>query len=98
MNRITLIGNVTKDLELKTFIEGKSNYVKFILSISDMNNKSKDNNATFVNIIVFGKQVEVLCKYNTKGRKLFVEGKLSTGSYISKDNNRYTISVYLEEF
>lgn len=99
MNRVTLIGNVTKDLELKTFNEGKSNYVKFTLAINDMKNKSKDNNATFVNIIAFGKQAEILCKYTTKGRKLFVEGKLSTGSYVnSEGNKRYTTDVYLEEF
>ena len=40
MNRVTLIGNVTKDLELKTFNEGKSNYVKFTLAINDIKNKS----------------------------------------------------------
>lgn len=99
MNRATLIGNVTKDLELKTFNEGKSNYVKFTLAINDIKNKSKDNNATFVNIVAFGKQVEILCKYTTKGRKLFIEGKLSTGSYVNGEGNkRYTTDVDLEEF
>uniref|UniRef100_UPI0026211BB4 single-stranded DNA-binding protein n=1 Tax=Clostridium sp. TaxID=1506 RepID=UPI0026211BB4 len=67
MNKVTLIGNVVKELELKTYdgSEGKGSYTKFTLAINEYKHKDKDNNAVFINIIAFGKQAEVLNKYVT---------------------------------
>ncbi|WP_300379357.1 single-stranded DNA-binding protein, partial [Clostridium sp.] len=51
MNKVTLIGNVVKELELKTYdgSEGKGIYTKFTLAINEYKHKDKDNNAVFIN-------------------------------------------------
>ncbi|EOR28264.1 single-strand binding protein/Primosomal replication protein n, partial [Clostridium sartagoforme AAU1] len=70
MNRVTLIGNVVKDLELKNYnsSDGNGSYVQFTLAINDQRNKDKE--AVFISIVSFGKQAEILSKYLSKGRRI----------------------------
>ena len=99
MNRVTLIGNVVRDLELKNYnnLEEKGSYVQFTLAINDYRNKEKE--AVFINVVSFGKQAEVLSKYLSKGRRIAVEGKLNNFSYTnSKGEKKYGINVILDEF
>lgn len=99
MNKVSLIGNVTRDLELKNYNDGKGAYVRFTLAINSYNSKSKESSAEFVNIVAFGNKAEVLNKYVTKGRKLAVDGRLSTGSYINAEGEkRYATEVILSDF
>ncbi len=101
MNKVTLIGNVVRELELKTYdgSEGKGSYTKFILAVNEYRHKDKDNNAVFINVVAFGRQAEILGQYVTKGSKLGVEGKINTDSYInSKGEKKYGFVVTLERF
>ena len=49
MNEVTLIGNVVRDVELKTYdgSETKGSYVRFTLAINEYNYKNNENNAIF---------------------------------------------------
>ena len=99
MNRVTLIGNVVRDLELKNYnnLEEKGSYVQFTLAINDYRNKEKE--AVFINVVSFGKQGEVLAKYLAKGRRIAIEGKLNNVSYVnSKGEKKHSLNVILEEF
>jgi len=99
MNRVTLIGNVVRDLELKNYsnLEEKGSYVQFTLAINDYRNKEKE--AIFINVVSFGKQAEILAKYLSKGRRIAVEGKLNSVSYVnSKGEKKHSLNVNLEEF
>lgn len=99
MNKVTLVGNVVKNLELKKFNDGKSPYVQFTLAVNDYNYSKSENTATYINIVAFGKKAEILSQYTTKGRKLAVEGKIETGSYTDKDGvKKYTSNIILQDF
>jgi single-strand DNA-binding protein len=101
MNKVTLIGNLVRDLELKTYngSEKKGSYVRFTLAINDYIYKNNESNAVFINIVAFNKQAERLYKNLNKGDKIAVEGKLRTDSYINSDGEKkYSFEVILERF
>jgi len=76
---VSVIGNATKDAELRVSKDGVS-YVTFRLGVSGPNEES-----TFYNVLVFGHYGEVLKDKITRGREIFVNGKLqvSDKGYIS---------------
>lgn len=99
MNRVSLVGNVVRDLELKKFNDDKSAYVQFTLAVHDYSYSKAEKSATFINIVAFGKKAEILSQYTAKGRKLAVEGKIETGSYIDKDGvKKYIANIILQDF
>ena len=101
MNQVNLIGNVVRDLELKTYNngEGERKYLRFTLAINEYNFKIKDNIAAFIDVVAFDRKAEILSKYITKGRKLAVEGKIRPGSYLNNQGKKkYTVDVILNDF
>ncbi|SHJ98925.1 single-strand DNA-binding protein [Clostridium cavendishii DSM 21758] len=99
MNKVTLIGIVTKDLELKKSKASESIYTNFNLAIHSLRTKTKEEKTTFINIVAFGKQAEILCRYISKGSKLGVNGRLDVSSLIDEQGHkRYSTSVIVEEF
>lgn len=76
---VSVIGNATKDAERKVSKDGIS-YVTFRLAASN-----SDDTRAFYNVVVFGNYGEMLKSYITKGREIFVNGKLqvSEKGYIS---------------
>lgn len=75
----SVIGNATKDAEIKVSKDGVS-YVTFRVAVS-----GSDGAATFYNVVVFGHYGEVMKDHITRGRKVFVIGKLqiSEKGYVS---------------
>lgn len=101
VNRITLIGRVTRDLELKATTNGLS-VVKFGLA-TNYTYKNKDGekieNTTFHNIVAFGKVADVLNQYVVKGQELYVAGRQENKTYEKKDGTKgYSSEVMLEDF
>lgn len=96
MNKVVLIGRLTKDPDLK-FTAGNGNAVSnFTLAV---NRVGKDKEADFINCVAFGKIAETIAQYLTKGRQLAVFGNIRTGSYEAQDGTkRYTTDVYVEGF
>ena len=96
MNKVILIGRLTKDPELK-FAPGTGNAVtRFTLAV---NRHMKKEEADFINCVAFGKAGEVIAQYLTKGRSLAITGNIRTGSYDAKDGTkRYTTDVIVESF
>jgi single-strand DNA-binding protein len=78
MNKVILIGNLTRDPETLT----KDNWVmcKFGLAV-----RRDNDNADFLNIIAFGQLAENCAKYLAKGRKVAVDGRVQANSYKDKD-------------
>lgn len=76
---VSVIGNATKDAELKSSKDGVS-YVTFRLAAGDSNGTT-----TFYNVVVFGKYGEVMQEHVMRGRQVFVSGKLqvSDKGYVS---------------
>lgn len=85
MNKVFLIGRLTKEIDLKTTSSGKY-YCNFSIAIN--NGKDKDGNdfpADFPAISVFGKQAELCAQYLHKGMNVCILGKVKTGSRKNQD-------------
>ena len=101
MNKVSLVGNVVNDLELKEYKndEGEGKYVRFTLAVNEYNVKRNEKIATFVEIVAFDKKAIILAHNVGKGSKLAVEGKLRTSSYLkSEGEKKYKVDIILSEF
>jgi single-strand DNA-binding protein len=102
LNKVMLIGNLTRDPELRVTPKGTA-ICTFGLAV---NRKFKDESGgereevTFVDIEAWGKQGETVSKYCTKGRPLFVEGRLRLDQWEDKNTKekRSRMKVVLENF
>ena len=97
MNKVILIGNTTKDIELR-----QSNSGKFVVEFSVAINNGKDQQgnelpADFINCTAWNKTAEVLSKYATKGTKVCIEGAMKTQTWVDQQgNNRYKTYVLVD--
>lgn len=85
MNRATIIGRITKDIELRYT---NNNTAFSSISIAINNGKDKNGNerpADFVSVRVWDKMAENLEKYQGKGSKILVEGPIKNDSYTADD-------------
>lgn len=82
MNKIFLIGRITKELELK-----KTSTDKSVCDFSIAVNRDKDN-TDFINVEVWNIPAENLVKYQTKGSLISVEGQLRNDTYEKQDGTK----------
>lgn len=100
MNKVVLIGRLTKDPELRFTATKGTAVARFTLAV---NRKHKGENgeyeADFIQCIAYGKPGETIAQYMTKGRQLAIVGNIRTGSYEDKEGTkRYTTGVVVEGF
>ena len=96
MNKVILIGNLTKDPELSTTTSGIV-FCRFTLAVSKRFS-SEDKTADFINIVVWRALAENCAKYLKKGSKAGVVGSIQTRSYDSQDGSkRYVTEVVADE-
>jgi single-strand DNA-binding protein len=99
LNKVLLIGNLTRDPELRYTPNGVA-VVNLRLAVNrrfrDRMGETKEDTC-FVTVTVWDKQAEVCNQYLSKGRPLFVEGRLQTRSWETNDGQkRSTIEVRAE--
>lgn len=96
MNKVILLGRLTKDPELK-FTAGKGTAVtRFTLAVT---RQFKRDEADFINCVAFNKTAEIIAQYCTKGTQVSLIGNIRTGSYDAQDGSkRYTSDVVVESF
>ena len=87
MNNVSLIGRITKDLEIRSTNDGK-HVCKFTIAV-----RRDENNADFINCMVWGTQADNLVKYQKKGSQIGVNGAIRTGSYEKDGKTNYTFEV-----
>ena len=93
MNRVDLVGRLTRDPELRHTTSGRA-VCQLNLAINrTFTNQNGEREADFINVVVWDKQAENVSKYVTKGRLVSVEGRLQSRSYDDKDGKR----VYVTE-
>lgn len=102
VNKVILYGNLTRDPELKALPSG-SQVAEFSIATNRVykdKNGAKQEEVDFHNIVSFGKQAEVIAQYLKKGRPIFIEGRIRTRSWESKDGTgkRYKTEIVLENF
>lgn len=90
MNRVTLVGRITRDPELRTSPNNVS-FVAFTIAVNRVGlNNSGEREADFINCVAFNKQAENLARFIKKGTLLGVEGKLQTRRYQAADGSNRT--------
>jgi single-strand DNA-binding protein len=101
LNRATIIGNLTRDPELKSLPSG---ILVGKVSIAT-NRKWKDKNdkvqeaVEFHNCVVFGKMAETIAQWCKKGHQILIEGRLQTRTWEAPDKtNRYATEIVIESF
>jgi single-strand DNA-binding protein len=98
MNKVILIGNLTRDPELSTTSSG-INYCRFSLAVQRrFAGSGGEREADFINIVVWRAQADNCHKYLKKGSKACVVGNLQTRSYDGQDGTKkYVTEVVAEE-
>ena len=101
-NRVTLIGNLTRDPETRDLPSGTTLCEFGLATTRHYKTQAGDDReeTCFIDCTAFGKQAEVLQQYVTKGRPLFVEGRLKFDQWDDKNGGgkRSKISVVVENF
>lgn len=94
MNRVILVGRITKDPELKSTSSGIY-FVQFTVAVNRPFAQDNENaqKADFVSCVVWRRQAENLAKYVKKGALIGVEGRISTRSYETESGTRYVTEV-----
>ena len=95
MNKVVLVGRLTKDPELRYAAGSDTAVCKFTLAV----NRMKKDEADFINCVAFNKTAETIANYLVKGRKIAIAGRIQTDSYTAQDGTkRYTTDVVVESF
>jgi len=102
LNKVMLIGNLTRDPELRQTPKGTA-VAQFGLAVN-RNFRGEDGQSreetTFVDLEAWGKQAEVISKYLSKGRPVFIEGRLKLDQWEDKNGGgkRSKMRVVVENF
>ncbi len=102
VNKVTLLGNVGKDPEVKFLPSGQA-LANFGLATTDRVKEKGTENYTdkteWHNLVAFGRTAEIVRDYVKKGKKLYIEGKLTTRSWDDKETNKkvYRTEILVNE-
>ena len=99
MNKVILMGRLTKDAETR-YTQGNNPtaVTRYTLAVNRSYKREGDPDADFINIIAFGNRGEFAGKYFKKGMMVAVVGELRLGNYTDKDGNKhYTTDVIVTE-
>jgi single-strand DNA-binding protein len=96
VNKVILVGNLGRDAELR-YTPGGAAVATLNLATTEMwNDKQgqRQEKTEWHRVILWGKQAETLQEYLTKGKQIYVEGRLQTRQWDDKDGNkRYTTEI-----
>lgn len=98
MNKIILMGRLTKDPEVR-YSQGNNPMAiaRYTLAVDRKFKRDGEPNADFINCIAFGKNGEFAEKYLHKGVKILAEGRWQSGSYTNRDGQKvYTNDCVVE--
>lgn len=90
LNKALLYGNLTRDPEVRSLPSGVQ-VASFGLATNRVykdKNGAKQEQVDFHNIVVFGRQAEIVAQYMKKGRPIFVEGRIQNRSWDDKDGQK----------
>lgn len=98
MNKVIMNGNLTKDLELRYTPSGTA-VAQGTLAVKRKFAKEGEQQADFINFVVWNKQAEVMAQYIKKGNPVLVEGRIQTRKYEdNKGETRFVTEVVVESF
>ena len=98
MNKVVLMGRLTRDPETR-FTQGNNTAVcSFSLAVNRRFKQEGQPDADFINVVAWAKTAEFVSKYFTKGQQVGVIGRMQTRNYDDKDGKKvYVTEVVAEE-
>lgn len=99
LNKVQLIGNLTKPVELKATTSGiKVAQIGIATNRKYAVNGEKREEVEYHTVVVYGKQAEVITQYCNKGDQLYIEGRLQTRTWEQDGVKKYKTEIILENF
>lgn len=96
INRVVLVGRLTRDVELKKTGNGTS-IANFTVACDRMKKKGEEGTADFIRCIAWRQPAEFLSNYAKKGDMVAVDGRIQTGSYDQNGRTVYTTDIVAEQ-
>lgn len=92
MNAVSLIGRITKDIEVRYTPQSQMAVVRNTLAVRGR----KKDQTEFITVTAFGKLAEMMGSYLHKGSLIGITGHIHTGSYDGKNGKVYTTEVVID--
>src|SRR3990167_5561270 len=95
LNKALLIGNLTRDPELRSLPSGVK-VCSFSLATNRIwkdKNGARQESTDYHNVVVFGKQAESVSQYLKKGSSVLVEGRMQTRSWDAPEGKKYRMEI-----
>lgn len=89
MNKVILLGRLTRDPDVRTTQSGMT-VARMSLAVD---RRSKDKGADFINLVAWDKIATFAGQYLAKGRQILAEGRIQSGSYEKDGHKVYTFDV-----
>jgi len=98
VNKVILVGNVGRDVEMRTLPSG-THIATFSLATSDRRSKDEQGNprTEWHNIVAWGKTAEFCDRYVQKGSQLYIEGSIRTRNYEQDGQRKYFTEIHVRE-
>jgi len=99
LNKVYLMGNLTRDPELRYIPSGAAvtNFNMAVNRVYSTQSGEKKKDVCFIRVVVWGKTAEACGEYLSKGSPVFVEGRLQSRSWVTQDGQkRNTIEAVAE--
>ena len=99
LNKVILIGRLTRDPELKTI--GETSVGKFSIAVGSSYKKGNEkvDETSFFDCEIWGKLADVLGQYATKGKQIAIEGKLKQDTWDTQDGKKASkVKIRVENF
>ncbi|MDD3491541.1 MAG: single-stranded DNA-binding protein [Candidatus Pacebacteria bacterium] len=99
LNKVFIIGNLTRDVDLRTTPSGRS-VANFGVATNRVWNDAsgqRQQEAEFHNVVVWGKMAELCNQYLAKGRSVLVEGRIRTRSWVDTNEQKRTRTEIVAE-
>ncbi|MCR4793423.1 MAG: single-stranded DNA-binding protein [Lachnospiraceae bacterium] len=97
MNKVILMGRLTRDPEISSSASGTT-FARFSIAVDRRFKREGEPDADFFNCTSFGKQAEFVERYLKKGTKVVVTGRLQNNNYTNKEGQKvYDVRIMVEE-
>lgn len=97
-NRVILVGNLTRDVEIKYLQSGMA-VTEVGLAVNDKRNNQAGEwieETTFVEVVIWGRTAEIAAEYLSKGSQVLIEGRLKLDQWEKDGQKRSKLSVTCE--
>ena len=99
MNKVILMGNLTRDPEIR-YSQGENSLAiaRFSIAVNRRCSRQGDTDTDFFNCTAFGKQAEFVEKYFKQGSRMLLTGRVQNDNYTNKNGERvYSVQIMADE-